>query len=299
MNIEVLKAYKIVVERGSLTAAARELGLTQPAVSMQIAALEEYFGARLLHRTARGVELTVAGEHVLELADKFEKIVLEARQSVAEGKEELEGELKIASSNIPGMYILPQLANAFRQQHPKVTVTLEIQNSRQAIDRLLSGDVHIAATGDKIINDRIDITPIKQDYIILIAPQDYNATRIQHLDSLIECKVPLVRRLDGSATLQNVNKFLKEQGLDVNNLNVVSKYNSVITQINSVAAGGGLAFVSQLAAQRALALQQIKKVDIMGLPLERQLYLVVKKTGERSRVENSFWDMILNEGVKI
>ncbi|QOR34312.1 LysR family transcriptional regulator [Clostridium sp. 'deep sea'] len=296
MNIEVLKTFKVVMERGSLTAASRVLGLSQPAVSMQIASLEEYFGAKLLYRTARGVDLTDAGEHVLELAEKFEKSILDTQNSVAEAQEELDGVLKIAASNIPGMYILPHYVSEFQKYHPKVKVLLEIQNTRKAVDRLLSGDVHIAATGEKLNNDCIEYLPIKQDKIVLIAPKDLNVSQISCLKDLQKQKYPLIRRMQGSATFRTVNGFLKKNNINVQHLNVLSEVNSVIPQINSVVAGSGLAFVSYAAAKQSIDLQLVKIVSIKEMPLERTLYAIVKNTCDRSRVGSAFWQLLLNGG---
>ncbi len=296
MNIDVLKTYKVVVERGSLTAASRELGLSQPAVSMQIASLEEYFGARLFYRTARGVNLTLAGKHVLELADKFEKSVIEARNSVAGIKDELEGVLRIAASNIPGMYVLPLLVSSFQQLNPKVRVVLEIQNTRKAVDKLLSGEADLAAIGEKIANDCIEYFPVKEDRIILIAPKNYDISGIRCLPDLVAQQLPMIRRTAGSATFRAVNCFLKQQGVKSAQLRVVSEYNSVIPQINSVIAGSGLAFVSRLAAKQAIGLDLIEVIDIKALPLLRTLYLVMKKTGDRSRIGSAFWQQALSGG---
>ena len=296
MNIEVLKTYKVVIERGSLTAASRVLGLSQPAVSMQIASLEEYFGAKLLYRTARGVDLTEAGKHVLELADKFEKSILDTQNSVAEVKEELDGDLKISASNIPGMYILPEYVSEFQKTNPKVKVILEIQNTRKAVDRLLSGEVHIAATGEKINNDCIEYLPIKQDKIVLIAPKDFEVDKLNCLQDLQQNKVPLIRRMEGSATFRTVNCFLKKHSINIPQLNVLSEVNSVIPQINSVVSGSGLAFVSLAAAQQAIDLQLVKIVCIKEMPLERTLFAIIKKTCDRSRVGSAFWQLLSSGG---
>ncbi len=293
MNIEVLKTLQIVAERGSLTAAARELGLSQPAVSMQIASLEEYFGSRLLMRNTRGVELTDAGREVLLLGNDLEVRISKTKASILQNALGIRGELRISASNIPGMFILPQLLNRFQQVYPAVKVELKIDNSRSAVDSLLSGAVDLAALGEPISNDRLNIKMIKEDRIIFIAPIHFDFKGQASFAGLIAEQVPLLRRTEGSATANLVIQHFKEAQLNIEDLNVVGSYSSVIPQIQAVRNGGGCAFVSELAAADALALRQVQKIAMIGLPLERKLSMAIVSTGETSKAAMAFWNMII------
>ncbi len=293
MNLDVLKTLITVIERGSITAAARQLGISQPAVSMQIASLEEDFGTKLLKRTAYGVELTEAGKQVLLFSEKVHSLLSETKESVANSEGVIRGSINIAASNIPGMFILPKLVNDFRRLYPQVNIDLEIMNSRRAIDMLISGDVHIAAIGEDVANERVVAHKLIDDEVILIAPANFETDKIKSIVDIISYKVPVLRRKEGSSTRHIVDKLIKEANLNIDSLNVVGLFNSVIPQVNAVAEGLGLAFVSKQAIKKELSLNQIKLVFLEGLPIKRRLNLVFKDKQFRNRVEEAFYQMYL------
>jgi DNA-binding transcriptional LysR family regulator len=291
MNLDVLKTYKVVIDRGSITAASRQLGISQPAVSMQIATLEDTFGAKLLTRTSYGVELTEAGKYVLSFADEIEKQFNQTIEAIANCKGEMKGVLNIAASNIPGMFVLPKRLNQFRRLYPQVNVSLEITNSRTAIDKLLSGEVHIAAVGEKVEVSRVDGYSLVKDEIVLIAPKDFYSEKIETIIDLIEQNVPILRRREGSSTRQIVDQFFKQANQNINKLNEVGIFNSVIAQVNAVSEGSGVAFVSKQAITKEIALNQVKLVKIKGFPIKRDLDILFREKQLRNRIEEAFYAM--------
>jgi DNA-binding transcriptional LysR family regulator len=291
MNLDVLKTYKVVIDRGSITAASRQLGISQPAVSMQIATLEDTFGAKLLTRTSYGVELTEAGKYVLSFADEIEKQFNQTIEAIANCKGEMKGVLNIAASNIPGMFVLPKRLNQFRRLYPQVNVSLEITNSRTAIDKLLSGEVHIAAVGEKVEVSRVDGYSLVKDEIVLIAPKDFYSEKIETTIDLIEQNVPILRRREGSSTRQIVDQFFKQANQNINKLNEVGIFNSVIAQVNAVSEGSGVAFVSKQAITKEIALNQVKLVKIKGFPIKRDLDILFREKQLRNRIEEAFYAM--------
>ncbi len=291
MNLDVLKTYKVVIDRGSITAASRQLGISQPAVSMQIATLEETFGAKLLTRTSYGVELTESGKFVLNFANEVENQFNQTIESIANCKGEMKGVLNIAASNIPGMFVLPKRLNQFRRLYPQVNVSLEITNSRTAIDKLLSGEVHIAAVGEKLEASRVDSYTLLQDEIVLIAPKDFYDEELETIVDLIEQNVPILRRKEGSSTRQIVDQFFKQANQNINKLNEVGIFNSVIAQVNAVSEGSGVAFVSKQSITKEIALNQVKLIGIKGFPIKRDLEILFREKQLRNRIEEAFYAM--------
>ncbi|MFP4457141.1 MAG: LysR substrate-binding domain-containing protein [Clostridia bacterium] len=291
MNLDVLKTYMVVIDRGSITAASRQLGISQPAVSMQIATLEEVFGSKLLTRTSYGVELTEAGKYVLNFAYEVEEIFNKTLESIAKCKGEMKGSINIAASNIPGMFVLPKRLNQFRKLYPQVNMNLEIMNSRSAIDKLLSGEVHIAAVGEKIDVSRVDDYTLIEDEITLIAPKDFHSENLESIVDLINKRVPILRRKEGSSTRKIVDSFFKEANQSVSELNVVGVFNSVIAQVNAVSEGSGVAFVSNQAISKELALNLVKIVNVKGFPIKRDLDILFREKSLRNRIEEAFYAM--------
>ncbi|MBC7336485.1 MAG: LysR family transcriptional regulator, partial [Clostridia bacterium] len=104
MNLELLETFVTTVEKGTLSAAAEELHLTQPAVSKHLRALENYYGARLLDRTGREVRLTAAGRLLYRSAKEILRRLARTKQEITELAQLLQGELILGASTTPGQY---------------------------------------------------------------------------------------------------------------------------------------------------------------------------------------------------
>ncbi|NBO93526.1 MAG: LysR family transcriptional regulator, partial [Planctomycetia bacterium] len=117
-----LDTFVLAAELGSFTAAARELqpSLTQAAVSQRIALLEQNLGTKLFNRVHGRVELTPAGHRLHEIALKIKLLHDQARNEIAAQADDLQGDLYLAASSVPGQYLLPSLIGEFRQNHPKI-----------------------------------------------------------------------------------------------------------------------------------------------------------------------------------
>src|SRR5712675_2863724 len=135
MDTRQLRAFCEVVERKSFSQAAERLGVTQPAVSLQVRALEKRLGTRLLDRSGRRVEPTEAG---LRLYRGAQRLLALEQQVLAELGEEAEGELKgrleIGASTGPGGSVLPVILGEFQQLHPLVTVALTVSDTQRVVE---------------------------------------------------------------------------------------------------------------------------------------------------------------------
>lgn len=155
--------------QGSVSAAARAVGIGQPTASEHLRLLEGAAGQRLVERTGRGSTLTEAGELLARHAGQ-------ALQTLAAGEEELRrlsgleaGTIRIGASTTPGVYLLPDTLGCFRRDHPNVTVEVEIASSGEILDRLLAGRVQLALVGDVEADDRIHLDPFIGDEIVGVA----------------------------------------------------------------------------------------------------------------------------------
>src|SRR5438132_12321942 len=126
MNLTHLKTFVAVAELRHFARAASACNVSQPAVSHQIAQLEEVVGAKLLNRTARRVSLTVAGEVMLEEARRILAAVDRARERMLEVTSGAVGRIRLGASATPGLYILPPLLAQYRRLHPNFDLRFEI-----------------------------------------------------------------------------------------------------------------------------------------------------------------------------
>lgn len=158
-----------VGRQGSVSAAARAVGIGQPTASEHLRTLEGAAGQRLVERNGRGSRLTEAGELLALHASQ-------ALQTLKAGEEELRrlagleaGTIHIGASTTPGVYLLPDTLGCFRRDHPNVTVEVEIASTGEILDRLLAGRVQLALVGEADTDDRIHLEPFITDEIVGVA----------------------------------------------------------------------------------------------------------------------------------
>jgi molybdate transport repressor ModE-like protein len=154
---------------GSVSAAARAVGIAQPTASEHLRTLEGAAGQRLVERNGRGSRLTEAGELLALHAGQ-------ALQTLAAGEEELRrlaglevGTIHIGASTTPGVYLLPDTLGCFRRDHPNVTVEVEIASTGEILDRLLAGRVQLALVGETEADERIHLEPFIGDELVGVA----------------------------------------------------------------------------------------------------------------------------------
>jgi DNA-binding transcriptional LysR family regulator len=131
-----LRIFATVVAEGSLSAAARRLGLSEPAVSLEVRELEVQLGCALLVRAPGGVRLTDPGERALPYVRRVLALVSEMEAALGCRAHEAVGHLLLGSSTIPGEYLLPRLLAPFRSAYPGVDLTVELTDTTTVLDRL-------------------------------------------------------------------------------------------------------------------------------------------------------------------
>ena len=134
LNVHQLHIFYTVADRGSFSAAAQTLHMTQPAVTMQIQALEERYGTKLLNRTTKKLELTEAGHWLLPQARKAVELLRDTDARMIRFVEELKGRLQFAASLTIGEYVLPRLLGSFLRLHPGLSVNMKVMNTTEILD---------------------------------------------------------------------------------------------------------------------------------------------------------------------
>lgn len=173
MDLRQLATLCAVIDRGSFSAAAESLGISQPAVSSQIRTLEERLGQRLLDRSGRGVAVTEAGRVVEGYARRMLDLEGELRRAIGEVDGRVAGRLELGSSTGPGEVLLPRLLARFRAAHPDVTVSLVVHDSRTICELVLAGELELGIVGAARSQRGLDFGHFLRDELVLIARPDH------------------------------------------------------------------------------------------------------------------------------
>ena len=274
MELRQLEIFCAVAEKRGFSLAAAALGLTQPTVSFQIAALEEELGTRLFERGGRTTLLTKSGEVLYRYARDILTLSGEAAQAIHSLKGLLWGEVTLGASTIPGEYILPKVLQAFREAHPGIALTLEIDDTAGIVRRVLNNEVDLGVVGAGEKNEKLVFTRFVRDRLVVSASHREGSGSGKF--SLEEIpKMPFVMREIGSGTRTVMERKLREKGIE--HLNVVMTLGSTEAVKRAVESGTGISIVSERAVRNEVQLGLLRRMEIEGVELERDFFIVHRK----------------------
>lgn len=289
MNVDWLQTFILIVDKKSLTKAARTLHLTQPAVSKQLNSLEKFYGTPLLYRTSRYMEVTEAGKLVYEYSQKILTALRESLTDVEALEHNLRGSLLLGASTIPGEYILPTALGRFQDLHPQVNVKLEIADSTEVAGLVLDGAVEAGMIGVALADPTLSEELIFQDELVVIASHQhpFAGKKTITLDDYLE--EPQIVREAGSGTRLVIENKLMERGTSPEKLKIRLELGSTEAVVNAVAAGLGISLVSHFAVRNRVKAGEISSVLIEDLPIERGLYFITRRDRALSPVMETFY----------
>jgi len=274
VNPNYLETFVAVANHRSFSRAARALNLTQPAVSKHIAVLEAAYGARLINRSSRRVELTEAGQALYGYATEILDLLARAARDVSSYGKTIKGHLHIGASTIPGQYVLPAVLREFGRRHPAVTIHLDITNTGSVVRQLLQETVQVGAVGAPVDHPRIAAVPFASDELVLLLPADHPLAAMGEIPPELLAGERVIWREPSSGTRHEVEHLLTRAGIDPGSFIRAGEFGSTEAVIAAVEAGLGLSFVSRWAAEKALRGGKAAMAAIAGTPLTRRLYLI-------------------------
>ena len=288
MDTRQLAAFCAVVERRSFSQAAEQLGVTQPAVSLQIRSLEKRLGLQLVDRSGRRVEPTEAGRRLYRSAQRMlaleEQLLAELGED-AEG--ELTGRLEIGASTGPGGTVLPVALAEFQQLHPGVRVALSVSDTQRVIEQVARREVELGVVGAVRRHRGVVFEPFFRDEVVLAVPSGHRfANRAVSLDELKE--EPLVLMQEGAGVRQVIEDELREVGVRLRDLDVQLELGLQESARSAVISGYGITFISRSAIEADLAAGTVAVAQVEGLEPSREISLVRSAGRAETRVGQAF-----------
>ena len=295
MNLENLKTFQEVINLGSFSEVAKKLAISQPAVSFQIQKLEQELGIRLIDRTQRAITLTAAGKRLLRFAESVGKEREHLRRDLEQMREHISGDLLIAASTIPGEFILPPLLAKFKRLHPAVSVQVAGSDSLTVINGVRDNAYEIGFCGMAPEGQELESFKVAGDEIILIVFPEHPFARRNEV-SLAELEgEPLIFREATSGTQRNLESRLSQAGLDLRKWAPNLVLGTTQAVVSAVEARAGIAFVSNIAAQKSLKLGLVRTVTVSSVKLNRDFYCIYRKERIVSRLLEEFIHFIQTE----
>jgi len=278
VDLRHLVTFCAVVDRGSFSAAAEDLGISQPAVSAQIRSLEDRLGRRLLDRKGRRVTLTEAGQVLEGHARRMIELEAELGRAIGEVGERIAGKLVIGSSTGPGEVLLPRLLAAFRDTHPDVTVSLVVHDTQTICDRVLDGELELGIVGAARPHRGLSFAPFLRDELVVIAPTAHPLATRTALTLEELAGQPLLMQQTGSGVRAVLEAGLRAAGIKPQELQVEMELGLQQSVKAAVLAGLGITVISRLTVATEVADGLLAAIAIEGHELARD-FSTVRATG--------------------
>jgi DNA-binding transcriptional LysR family regulator len=288
MNLDYLKTYLEVIKSGSFSEVAKKLSISQPAVSFQIQKLEQEFGVRLIDRRQKTLMLTEAGKRLLEFAQYFEKEHQQLIHDFEQLREEVTGNLNIAASTMPGDFILPPILSEFKKRNPAVNIQVAVTDSARVIEAVSKGEYDIGFCGISPQDRELEGFKIAEDEIVLIVFPEHPFAKREQVSFLELINEPLIFREQTSGTQRSVEALLADVGFDFSNCKPTLILGTTESVVTAVETRLGIAFVSNLAIKKSVALDLVKVVAVDGIKLNRDFWCIYRKQMETSRLLDEF-----------
>ena len=288
MDTRQLYAFCEVVDRKSFSLAAERLGVTQPAVSLQVRALEKRLGIQLLDRSGRRVEPTEAGLRLYRGAQRLLALEAEITSELAEeATGALAGTFEIGASTGPGGVVLSQLLCQFAEVHQELHVALSVFDTQTVVERVADRTLELGVVGAAPRHRGVEYEPFFRDTVILACPPGHAvAGRTVSLDDLRG--ETLIVMQDGAGVRQMIEDEFRNAGTRLRDLDVRLELGLQESVTSAVRGGYGVTFISRSSVENDLSAGTLVEARVAGLELEREIHLVRATGRAETRAARAF-----------
>jgi DNA-binding transcriptional LysR family regulator len=289
MDTRQLAAFCAVVEKKSFSQAAERLGVTQPAVSLQIRALEKRLGTQLLDRSGRRVEPTEAGLRLYRNAQRMLSLEEQLLEEVSQD-DTLAGRFELGASTGPGGSVVPLVLGELQRTYPDISVALTVSDTGRIVELVADRAVEIGVVGFAHRHRAVVFEPLFRDEVVLACPPGHAfAGRTVPLDELRGETLILMQ--EGAGVREAIEDELRSAGIRVKDFDVRLELGLQESVRTAVEAGFGVTFISRSAIEAALAAGTLTEARVEGLEPSREIYLVRASGRTLTRVAQAFIDL--------
>lgn len=295
VTLRQMRVFATVARHLSFTRAARELHLTQPAVSQQIKLLEEEVGLPLFEQIGRKVRLAPAGAELLRYANQTIELLREAGESLAAMRGLRRGVLQLGAVSTT-KYFAPSLLSAFTPAYPEVTIKFAVGNRQEVIKHLADNQIDLAIMGRPPRELDTIAEPFAKHPLVIIAPPSHPLAARRRIALRQLADEQFLIREEGSGTRASMEHVFRERGIPFRVSMEVSS-NETIKQ--AVMAGMGISFLSAHTVGLELAAGKLAILDVVGLPIMRDWYVIHLREKRLAPIAAAFRSFLLERGAGI
>ncbi|HVW90529.1 MAG TPA: LysR family transcriptional regulator [Gaiellaceae bacterium] len=289
MDTRQLTVFCEVVERASFSLAAERLGVTQPAVSLQVRALEKRLGTKLVDRSGRRVAPTEAGLRLYRGAQRLLALEEQLVDELTGGVDgELQGVLEIGSSTGPSI-MLALLMCEFQREHPGVQIALSVFDTQRVVERVAARQIELGVVGAAPRHRGVQFEPFFRDEVILVVPPGHEfAGRTVSLDELRAASLIVMQ--DGAGVRQVIEDELRARGVRLRDLDVRLELGLQESVKTAVQRGYGVTFISRTSVEAELEAGTLASARVEGFEPSREVSLARAVGRSTTRAAQLFVD---------
>ncbi|TBN02427.1 LysR family transcriptional regulator [Hyunsoonleella flava] len=294
-TLHQLKVFSVIVQNKSITKAAEELNMTQPAASIQLKNFQDQFDIPLTEVIGRQLYITDFGREIHAIAESILNQVETIDYKTHAFKGLLSGKLRISVVST-GNYVMPYFLNGFLKQHPEIDLMMDVSNKTNVIKDLEQNEVDFSLV--TVSPEHLDLyeEPIMINKLHLVAAGSNSLDSEILKNKSIFKKIPLIYREEGSGTRFTMQQFFAKEHIEPK-VKLELTTNEAIIQ--AVVADIGMSIVSLLSIKNELSQNELKIIPVKGLPLESQWKLIWLKKKSLSPVALAFLDYVRQEKEKV
>ena len=285
MNLRQLHVFASVVKHRSVSLAAEELFITQPAVSQQIRGLEQLLGVKLFERTPNGLLLTEAGEAIRPHVQAILASQSRIDNVVAEQRGATHGHVAVGANTTGGMYVVSPMLRAFREAHPEAEIVLQVHSTDRICERLLQNLLDVAVVTGPVEVGSVVVADLCEDELYLIVSPSHPFAARATVSRQEVAGEPFVVPEPGSRTRRLIQRAIESHGLK---LQIAMQLPGTEEVKKAVEANLGVAMVSKHAVTRELALGALHRVTVHDLEIHRPIQSLHRRGRRLSPIARHF-----------
>ena len=294
MDLRKLSIFTRVAELGSVQAAATDLHIAQPAVTIAVQKLQQELGIKLFNRMGRGIRITSEGEAVLQQAQLILAQVDALKQSVGERQQLLNGELSLSCPAMLATYFLPKPLGQFLSLHPQLRANINQDGTQNIRQQLLKGelDLGIVSLDEDTDHSALELAPLLKEQIVLCTRNDHPWAKKKNIQLSTLNASPMVLYEQGYYLREHFNRLCETQDV-VPDVRLQTNFLPLL--ISSVKEGMGTTI--------GLNMMATQESGLTGLPFQPRQYLkmaLAKRKGQAlSHANQAFFDWVKENRVGV
>ena len=291
LSLNQLRAFYYTANSGSITRAADRLFITQPAVSLQIKALETQCGVLLFHRTKKTLQLTESGKRLYQVAIKIFSLVGEAERILSEESKFISDPLRIGSTKTLVRHFLAAYISRFRKAFPKIQIQVDEGSSEEMLKSLLENRNDLAIVGRLPYHEQLKAVPFIQDELVLLAAPGHPLCSKENVCIEDLKGENLILREKGSGTRRVIDRVFEEKNffysafIETGNVDFLKEM---------VRTGNGVTMLARMGADRDLASGNLIALPLREGPFILDIDIVINRERTLSHADEEFLKVLMD-----